>query len=194
MLPLRISYYGDAMLEANVKGVRIRFYFGFFAAVMLYFYMMKSDTFGISAALCCCILHELGHLCAMCLLSSPPDSINFYFGGIKIIPKSGFCSRSAMTAILSAGCVANFLAAAVSATLGLDKLCSINLALGLVNMLPFSSLDGGHLLDLYGPPRLRKGLAIALALSIAAAVVSTGTIDLSAAALLVFIACSEFFM
>lgn len=161
---------------------------------MLYFYMMKSDSLGISAALCSCILHELGHLVAMCLLSSPPDSVSFYFGGMKIKPQRGFCSRPAMTAILSAGCAVNFLAAAVSVLLRLDRLCYINLALGLLNMLPFSSLDGGHLLELYGFEHLRRGLAVALALSIAAAVILSGAIGLSAAALLIFIACSEFFM
>lgn len=182
------------MLEANLHGIRVRFYFGFFAAVMLYFYMMKSDPLGITAALCSCLMHELGHLSVMCLLSAPPESVNFYFGGIKIIPKHGFCARPAMTAILSAGCAVNLLAAAVSAVIGLDRLCCINLALGLVNMLPFSSLDGGHLLELYGPPRLRRGLAVFLSITIAVAVIRSGTFSWSAAALLVFIACSEFFM
>lgn len=182
------------MLETNLHGIRVRFYFGFFATVMLYFYMMKSDSLGITAALCSCLLHEAGHLSAMCLLSAPPESVNFYIGGIKIIPKRGLCARSAMTVILSAGCAVNFLAAAVSVFLGLDRLCYINLALGLVNMLPFSSLDGGHLLELYGPPRLRRGLAILLSAAIVAALVWSGKFSWSAAALLVFIACSEFFM
>jgi Zn-dependent protease len=183
------------MLEVNIGAVRVRFYFGFFAAVLFYFFFGQADSLGISAALTCCILHELGHLTAMCLLSSPPDKICFYSGGIKIIPS--FCgaeSRGAQTVILAAGCAVNFLLALISWLLELKFLTEINLALGVFNLMPFAYFDGGRILELYASERVRTAFVILFAILLFGAVAVSQSVNLTLAAVLAFALCSEFFM
>lgn len=183
------------MFEVNIGAVRVRLYFGFFAVVLFSFFAGQADSFGVIAALICCILHELGHLAAMCLLSSPPDKICFYAGGIKIIPRrAGMDSRAVSAVILAAGCAVNFLLAAISRSLGLIQLFEINLALGVFNFLPFSYFDGGRILELYAPDGVRKACAAVCAVLLTAAILLTGSVSPAVIAVLAFVTVSEIFM
>ena len=183
------------MIEFSVRSVRIRFYFGFFAVVLFSFFAGQADSLGVIAALVCCVLHEMGHLAVMCLLSSPPDKICFYAGGIKIVPRRAVTdSRAVTAAVLSAGCTVNFFLAAVSRAVGLNELFEINLALGAFNLLPFSYFDGGRILEMYAPDGMRKVCAAVCAVLLTAAMLLTGGVSPAVIAVLAFVAVSEIFM
>ena len=162
------------MLEFSVCGVKVRVGFGFFAAVMFYFYACDEDTLGVAAVLTCCLLHELGHLSAMFLFGCPPERLTLYAGGFMLTKSfDKQCGRGGELVILAAGCAVNFILAAVSALFGAKTLVSTNLSLAFVNLLPFSSLDGGRMLALFGT-RVRKAAAAVTMLTITAAALYSG--------------------
>lgn len=177
------------MAEFMIFNVKIRFYFGFFAALLFYFFVLHFDQSEISAVLVSCLLHELGHISAMCLFSSPPESVCFYAGGIKIIPKAYVLGKRSVTLIIfSAGCIVNFILAAVSYLLGLEQLCLINFSLAAFNLLPFNYFDGGRILELYADSFIRRIAALAFAIIFAFAAVKC---SLPIAALLAFALLAE---
>ena len=189
-MPCCIEYIGDTMLEFDLFGIRIRVCFGFFAAVMLYFYTSGKDPLGLSAAILCCLLHEIGHLAAMFAFGCPPERLTLYAGGFRLTPSfDKLCSRTAEIVILSAGCAVNLLLAAISASVGAKDLALTNLSLAAVNLLPFSSLDGGRILALFGT-RPRKTAAAATVILLTAAVFSFGLTPASAA-VIAFAAAAE---
>ena len=181
------------MLEVRIVGVRVRLCFGFFAAVTAYYYVYHQDQSGVAAALTACLLHELGHLAAMLLFGERPRALYLYAGGIKLIPPRRSPSRGRQAVILSAGCAVNFLLARISYLIGAERLMYVNLAVGILNLLPFSALDGGRLAELCLPYKVRRAAAAVTLLLMTAAVVILGGEPM---ALLVtaFAAAAEFFM
>ncbi len=136
------------MLEINIRGVRVRFAFGFFAVLLVYFYLSGGGQ--VEAALVCCLLHELGHLAAMLAVGCKPLAVTFYAGGVSISAGDmSLCGRGAQTFILLAGAAVNFLLSGISHRIGCDGLCEINMALGLLNLLPLPIFDGGRVLALF---------------------------------------------
>ncbi|MCD7742618.1 MAG: hypothetical protein LUI06_10475 [Ruminococcus sp.] len=183
------------MLELNVFSIKLRFYFGFFAVIFVSFFFGSKDSLGILAALTCCLLHELGHLSAMCLLSTSPDKICFYAGGIKIIPhNNGIESREVQTIILAAGCAVNFIFAIASKLLGFNMLYNINLCLGIFNLLPFSYFDGGRILELYLPHNIKRIFALICTILLIVAFFSVNAINPAILAVFIFVSISEIFM
>ncbi len=178
------------MLELSFRGVKIRLCFGFFAALMFYFYSSGEDSFGVAAALVSCLLHELGHLTAMLLFGCPPERLTLYAGGFKLTPSfDKHCGRIPELVILSSGCAVNLLLAQLSRMIGAETLAMTNLSLAAANLLPFSSLDGGRILALFGT-RVRKTAAAGAVVLLTAAVIHNG---LTPAAILViaFAAAAE---
>lgn len=133
-------------VQFYVRGIKIRITFGFFAVWAALIAQSPVSRAG-EIALLCCLLHESGHIAAMALLGIKPRSLVFYSGGISMKSGGGLIGPVREIFILSAGCVINFIAAAVGAALGNRLLWGINLALGLFNLLPLPSLDGGRILS-----------------------------------------------
>lgn len=183
------------MLTFKLCKVRVELYFGFFAVILFSMLLGSTDTYGVSAALVSCILHECGHLFAMSVLSEPPEKICLYAGGIKIVPPKRIINvRKAEVVILSAGCTVNLIISVISAALGLEKMSMINLALALFNLLPFKYFDGGRLLALFVGDRVRRLFVVLGALSLLALSFISGGISLAAAAVIVFAAASDIYM
>lgn len=179
----------SGVFEIHIGEVGIRLYFGFFAVILLFFYISGQQQAMIAAALISCLLHEMGHIAAMCLFSQPPDKICFYAGGIKIIPKR--CTiekRSVSLVVYSAGCAVNFLLAAISFYIGQKSFSQINFALGAFNLLPFSYFDGGRLISLYASQSARRTAAVIFGAVFAYAALTSGT---AAALLLAFALFAE---
>ena len=135
-----------------------------------YYYFCGSDSGSVCAALVCCLLHETGHLAAMLFFGYAPKEICFYAGGIKLIPKRGIVPRRRQAVILAAGCAVNLALAGVSLISGQQRLMYTNLALGLINLLPLSCLDGGRLLSLFISEKARRVVAAVTLLPVLAAV------------------------
>lgn len=129
---------------ANTKIV-ISFYFA--AVITLLLVFSKTDT-----ALIClagCILHETGHLIMMAFFKSYPKEISFNPFGMKItaMNMTNLSAKKEMLIYLSGPC-ANLIAALVCFALNENKIAQINLFLGIFNLLPVKSTDGGAALTL----------------------------------------------
>lgn len=139
------------MLELSVGRIRVSLSFTFFAAVAAVTLWNGSWGLKIVTALICCILHELGHISAMCMFGIPPERVFFYAGGIKISPHRGrLISKKQDMIILFAGCSVNLFIALLWRILsgGLNYFACANLFLGIFNLMPVKYFDGGRLLSL----------------------------------------------
>lgn len=138
------------LFSIKIKDIKFGVSFSFFAVIGLLFVCGRAMTENIFTALICCFLHELGHLTFMFLFSDKPESIVLYGGGIRI--KSGgqkLLPQNREIIILLAGCGANFLCALVRLAFGgLDFFCTVNILLGVFNLLPFKYFDGGRVLEI----------------------------------------------
>ncbi len=133
-------------MQFYFRGIKIRLTFGFFAVWSVLIVQSPVTRMG-ELALLCCLLHESGHIAAMAMLGVKPLSLTFYSGGISMKSGGKLLKPSSEIFILSAGCAVNFICAAAGAALGNELLWGISLALGLFNLLPLPSLDGGRILS-----------------------------------------------
>lgn len=112
---------------------------------------MLQSAYSRTAALAfiCCLLHEAGHIGAMALFGIKAAALTFYGGGIamKSSPPAAFTGTAAEICVLLGGCAVNFALYALGSFTGNELFAYTNLALGLFNLLPFSSLDGGRIIN-----------------------------------------------
>lgn len=132
------------MIELPIRGIRVCFHFSFFAAVTLLMLWGSGSValYGMYA----CLLHESGHLVAMIILRRPVKRLIFYGAGIKLVQGENetLVKFTYQLAILAAGCMVNFVLYAVCG----GVFAMMNLLVGLFNMLPLCSLDGGKIISL----------------------------------------------
>ncbi len=109
------------------------------------------------------IIHEAGHLTAMCILGFPPERIKLSIFEISISDNGRYCRRFFDNfLIILCGPLFNFICFTLLYLLYLlhyDVLfpfAAVNLSVGLFNMLPVMSLDGGQLLYLILSRRLSE--------------------------------------
>jgi len=109
------------------------------------------------------IIHETGHLTAMCILGFPPERIKLSLFEISISDNCRYCRRFFDNfLIILCGPLVNFICFTLLYLLYLlhyDVLfpfAAVNLSVGLFNMLPVMSLDGGQLLYLILSRRLSE--------------------------------------
>ncbi len=100
------------------------------------------------------LIHELGHLIAICFLGGKIQSVNFGIANIDIV-KSCDISKNEILVLLS-GSITNFLFVCLFAGLYnfFGNICLLyfmyqNLAIGIFNLLPIESLDGGRILSIF---------------------------------------------
>lgn len=137
------------MLEFYVRKINVSLSFTFFALIAALTVRDGDWGFRIITALFCCIIHELGHVAAMCCYGVPPQRITFYAGGIKITKSHGaMISERQDIIILAAGCAVNFTAALllIIITGELNYFACANLFLGFFNLMPIKYFDGGRIL------------------------------------------------
>ena len=110
-------------------------------------------TMQASAALTAAMLHELGHVLVIKRCGIRITAFTVLPYGLEISTDRRPCSLSEDLAINSAGCAVNLLSFPIFYTLGavihggigeyLSLLAASSLALGILNALPISTLDGG---------------------------------------------------
>ncbi len=137
------------------RRVRVNVSFYFFAVAAVIALSNKSGM--LLMGLLSAGLHEAGHLTAMLLLPGhAPTEISLTPFGLKIrsSPLAAFADGN--PAVLAAGSGVNLALAAIFYALGsffphltfFYRFASLNLVMGLVNLLPVETLDGGGLLRL----------------------------------------------
>ena len=134
------------MLEIHIRGFTVRATFSFFAVVGLAASLGGAEQTQLLTVLLCSLLHELGHILAMCFFGIYPGSLTFCAGGIKLPGRGLERSGSREWVILSAGPTVNLISAGISLAVGYrGTFAAANLALGLFNLLPFRTFDGGRI-------------------------------------------------
>ena len=181
------------MLSWDMGGMKVRVYFGFFAMICFYFYIFDSGSAEMCAALTACFLHELGHLAAMFALGEKPRAVCLYCGGMKLLPARRMTERPKQAVILAAGCTVNLILALTSLAIGAEDFSRVQLATGLLNLLPFSALDGGRLMRLFLPENARRAAAVVTGALLTACITAAGSPPL-ALMLAAYATAAEFLM
>lgn len=124
------------------------------AAVPLFFLFLAVLPGGTSAALkrgACLLaaaaLHEGAHLGLLACFHVPIAGIRISPGGIAFSCDFSRCPIWAEALIHGAGGIANLLCASVCGVCGLPEAGAAQLLLGLYNLMPLSSFDGGRMLN-----------------------------------------------
>ncbi|MCR5016512.1 MAG: site-2 protease family protein [Ruminococcus sp.] len=156
--------------------VRVGFSFLLFNGLLFLFFGGKM----IFSFYSVCLLHELGHLATLRLTGGELRRAELSFFGIRMVAApAADIGRGAV--VLLSGPAANLLLYAVLTALGCGGITArLSLAAGVFNLLPFSGLDGGALLDMLAEGRpcerqLRTCLTVvraALAVGLAALAVA----------------------
>ncbi len=132
------------MIAFKISNIQLTFEFGFFMTIAL-FCLLDAPELALSAV-CACVIHEGGHIFASSLCDMSIKKIIFWAGGVKIQTEEKITAISKDIYILLSGPVFNFIAALFYFFAGCYSPFSVNLILGLFNLLPFSNLDGGTIL------------------------------------------------
>lgn len=134
------------MIKFKIFGFEIAVTFGFLFIISL-MALVNSPSLAF-LALSSCVIHELGHCFAAAILNVKMDCIMFWAGGIQIKRECRLISAFDEAVVLICGPLFNFIFAAIYAAYGMNAAFGINMILGLFNLLPFSSLDGGSIIRL----------------------------------------------
>lgn len=159
------------MVEFSLGRCRVRLHFLFLAALVIVFFTDLRNTalLGIAAA----AIHEGGHLLMMVLCRVPPKAVEIQPFGVIIYEKEGCSRRWVQEGLISlGGPLANgaavLIALPLSPYLPVETFLLANGALGLFNLLPVESLDGGRSLGAFLspvlPPRALSRLLTVLSL------------------------------
>lgn len=140
-------------MRFSVRGVSVKIDFLFAACVT--FLMSFNINDEIRYAILFSILHEAGHLLAIVLCGEKPDTVRFGIFGMTIIRKNDITQdykKEFITAV--SGPMMNFFLLFVLVLLYAFyrkdiflEMAAINLIIGLFNIMPVFSLDGGRALE-----------------------------------------------
>lgn len=137
------------MIEISLKNVKIIVEFGFLAMAALVFIFASSHSNLFMLAVASCAVHEIGHMFFMLILGEKLSLIRFHAAGIQIKA----CRNTLRpyfhdAAIILGGPTFNLITALALYSVNplithLQVFASMNLILGLFNLMPFSNFDGG---------------------------------------------------
>lgn len=150
----------------SIFGIKVEISFLFICLISSFIIIESSNVlvWGLSSAL----LHELGHILVMILVGHKPSKITFNVFDIDIKDNSrNNRDYKEDIFILLGGPTANFLIVAVLWVLYVNCknediliLITENLFLGIFNIMPIESLDGGQILYIYLSNKLQQDKAI----------------------------------
>lgn len=139
------------MISFRLFKIDIHIKFMFVALITIF---LLVDKTGISViALLCCLIHELGHIIMFFLVGYRPLSLTFDLTGICLTKPSIKLSYFKEFLVQIAGSLTNFLVFIfLSNTISEITLTSIfattHLVIGIFNLLPLKSFDGGKILEM----------------------------------------------
>lgn len=184
------------MIRFDVFGFELSVTFGFLFVISL-LSLIDSPSLGFIAA-ASCVIHELGHCFAAVILGVRIKGVKFWAGGIKMVREERILSLGNDFIILLSGPVFNFVFAALYGVCSMYSVAAVNLALGIFNLLPYRSLDGGCIIraffeyhNIYSEPLLKIS-ALTAGLLICAVFFCAGNTNLTAYATIVLLTAGEF--
>lgn len=130
--------------------------FSFPASAFFALSLLLDKTGGITACFTAAVIHEFGHLLAMELSGYPAEKIKVRIFGGEIVKKNQLSKPLSKELFITYGgilsnAVSAFIFAALYCTFNsgsLKLLCAANIGLGLFNLMPACTLDGGIGLEL----------------------------------------------
>ena len=138
-------------MQFNFFKTRVKLSFSFWAVVTVLLMLDRSNTAIIS--LISAVLHEMGHLITLCCFSSPPQSLTFGFFGMRIEKKENELSFMQEAQVAFAGPLVNIIISILSLILYkfytcelIIKICTVNLLMGIFNLVPIEPLDGARVI------------------------------------------------
>lgn len=139
-------------MRINIFGVRISFSFLFLLLVSFGIVTSVQGQRVIMFALFSAVIHEIGHIVFITFLKEKPCSIDIGLYEVKINSNIDSCSFKEDLLITLAGVFFNFTLALILwiTSLSFDslwiiELCLCSLCVGLINLVPIESFDGGQL-------------------------------------------------
>lgn len=132
------------MIEFVVRGIKCRVSPLFPALVALLLFEQTADV--ALACLLASLIHELGHVLAMCMLGMPPKECALGLFGLRLQLRQATLSYEKYLFVAAAGPLVNGLVASALWLLDRPQTVWVHLLLALLNILPVSALDGGEIL------------------------------------------------
>lgn len=126
---------------------RVDFSFLVFAALIF----LIRDVDVIWGFFSVCMIHEIGHGLAICLSGGRISTVTFYGMGIIMVPcRSGLLPMKKELFILLSGPAVNIILYLLLRGNGeFEAFALLNLCAAVFNLLPYSSLDGGAVLEIF---------------------------------------------
>ena len=192
---------GARMIRFSVRGMTLAV--DFTAPALLALLSLYLTPPALLQTLSACLLHEAAHLLAAALTGQKPSLLRISAAGMHMeLRGSILCPTGTYCVILCAGAAANLLAAAYFSFAGLPSAAQANLSLGLFNLLPFRSTDGGTLLHLLLehicilkkpelPAVLMRLICCITACLLCCGLCAAGIRNLSVWGMLIFMFCSD---
>ncbi len=147
------------MYRLNIRGICVEIDFSFLIFIAVVFLLRDGGI--ILGFFAVSVLHEFGHGLALYTVGGKISVLSFWGMGIKMKPQRGrLLSVKDEAAVLLSGPLSNMLLyGAVQLTVGECVFGYMNLAAAIFNLLPYSMLDGGSLLDLLAGQSGHRGIA-----------------------------------
>lgn len=139
------------MIQFNLFGITIRIHFLFVALITLF--LLTDDKNVAFLSLLACIIHELAHVIAFIIVSYKPKALDFEITGLRLTASPHKLSVAKELFVQVAGCSMNFILFFAFYN-SLEKVSSLSiitvahLIIGILNILPLKSFDGGKILML----------------------------------------------
>lgn len=139
------------MISFRIKALLVKIDFLFVAVITVF---LITDSTNYSAiALLACIIHEIGHLIMFFLVGYCPTELSFELTGIRLTKPTTKLSSGKEVLVLLAGSGTNFilfcLLSYATHQISLVSVFAVtHLVVGIFNLLPLKSFDGGKLLEL----------------------------------------------
>lgn len=133
------------MIRFKIFGFEVTVTFGFLFVLNILL-LIKSPSIGFNAA-AACIIHELGHCFAAVILDIRFRCLKLWAGGISIGRDSRMVSYDSEILLLISGPLFNIAFALIYSLTGMHSAAVIHGAIAAFNLLPYSDLDGGCILE-----------------------------------------------
>ncbi|MBQ3127548.1 MAG: site-2 protease family protein [Clostridia bacterium] len=154
-------------MTLQISKITVKIDFWFVAIITLLLTLFPESL----AAVCfgMCVLHEAGHLTAMLLCGKKAEEISLGYFGMRIVTDKRFLSPFREAVIAFAGPFVNLVLSILFYAFGKNDIATVNLSLGIFNLMPVTMLDGGHIISAFFPDsKLHRKLSLTCACTLLA--------------------------
>lgn len=133
------------ILKTKYINIEISYYF----LIIISLILVTDQTYITICFFIAILIHELGHLIFILFYKIKISQISFRTYGINIeIDKNRYLANYKDIFILLSGSLANFIASIYFKYTEQELLVAVNIFIGLFNLIPIESLDGGKIINI----------------------------------------------